>query len=180
MIRRNDKTYRMSDEQAIVCPARIRGFSLADKTFAFFLVDKVTDIQWREDALEKLEIKQDFKDTINDLVKQHDRNSGGLKAEFKDIIEGKGLGLVFLLAGAPGLGKTLTAEVVAEHNRKPLYAITSGEIDLDGYGVDQGIRKIFDRAKAWDAHLLLDEADVFLAERVRNDISRNNLVTGSF
>jgi SpoVK/Ycf46/Vps4 family AAA+-type ATPase len=168
----------MSDDQAVLCPASVRGFSLANKKWVFFLVDKVTDVKWNTDALDKLELKDESKDTINALVKAHGRQMSSLQSQFRDIIPGKGLGLVFLLAGAPGLGKTLTAEVVAEHHRKALYAITSGEIGSEGLGIDHQMRKIFERAKAWDAYLLLDEADVFLAERVRNDVSRNGLVTG--
>jgi AAA+ superfamily predicted ATPase len=83
-----------------------------------------------------------------------------------------------LFAGAPGLGKTLTAEIVSEHRKKALYAITSGELGTDTVETDNRMRKIFDRAKAWDAYLLLDGADVFLAERSRDDLARNGLVTG--
>ena len=36
----------------------------------------------------------------------------------------------------------------------------------------------FNRAKAWDAYLLLDEADVFLAARDQDDLARNGLVAG--
>jgi hypothetical protein len=43
---------------------------------------------------------------------------------------------------------------------------------------DNRLRMIFNRAKAWDAYLLLDEADVFLAARNQDDLARNGLVTG--
>ncbi|KAK8136757.1 hypothetical protein PG984_004697 [Apiospora sp. TS-2023a] len=46
----------MEDELAILCPARARGFSLTDKTWAFFLVDKATEIEWRADAVSRLAI----------------------------------------------------------------------------------------------------------------------------
>ncbi len=35
-----------------------------------------------------------------------------------------------LLSGAPGTGKTLTAEAIAELLRMPLYSATAGELDV--------------------------------------------------
>jgi SpoVK/Ycf46/Vps4 family AAA+-type ATPase len=177
-MQRNDSSYTMSDDQAVLSPAKVRGFSLTDKKWAFFLVDNATDIQWLEDPMERLEIDGSSKKVINALVTAHGRRRSSMDAQFQDIIPGKGLGLVFLFAGDPGLGKTLTAEVVSEHRKKALYAITSGELGIETAAADQRMRTIFDRAKAWDAYLLLDEADVFLAERDRDNLSRNGLVTG--
>lgn len=45
-----------------------------------------------------------------------------------DIMEGKGNGLILLLHGGPGTGKTLTAESVAELAKKPLYRVTCGDM----------------------------------------------------
>ena len=72
----------------------------------------------------------------------------------------------------------ISEETLAESNRKPLYAITSGELGTDTERTDKTLRDIFNRAKSWGAYLLLDEADVFLAKRDRADLARNGLVTG--
>lgn len=45
---------------------------------------------------------------IHALVQSHAKHDKE-NSDFDDIIAGKGLGLVFLLQGPPGLGKTLTA-----------------------------------------------------------------------
>jgi SpoVK/Ycf46/Vps4 family AAA+-type ATPase len=172
------KDYTMDDNQALLCPARVRGFSLADKKWAFFLVDCAKDIVWLENPMDRLEIDDGSKKVISALVKSHEKRQTRVNAQFQDLIPRKGLGLAMLFAGAPGLGKTLTAEIVSEHRKKALYAITSGELGTDTVEADNRMRKIFDRAKAWDAYLLLDEADVFLAERSRDDLARNGLATG--
>jgi hypothetical protein len=177
-IRLNEDSYEMTDSQALLCPARIRGFSLADKKWAFFLVDDVSDIVWRENAMDGLEIDAESKTIIGALVTAHERRQNSTTAQFQDIIPGKGMGLTFLFAGAPGLGKTLTAELISEHEKKALYSITSGELGTETVEADNRLRIIFNRAKAWDAYLLLDEADVFLAARNQDDLARNGLVTG--
>lgn len=105
-IRKDDKDYEMSEEQALLCPARVPGFALNDKKWAYFLVDGMQPISWRSDALEKLEIAEGSKKVLKALVKHHELKD--LSDPFDDIITGKGNGLVFLFAGDPGLGKTLT------------------------------------------------------------------------
>ena len=82
-----------------------------------------------------------------------------------DIIEGKASGNVILARGRPGVGKTLTAEVYAEVIGKPLYSIHTGSLGITADLVRQNLEEIFERAKRWDAVLLLDEADVFVLER---------------
>lgn len=82
-----------------------------------------------------------------------------------DIIEGKSAGNVILARGRPGVGKTLTAEVYAEVIGKPLYSIHTGSLGITADLVRQNLEEIFERAKRWDAVLLLDEADVFVLER---------------
>ena len=86
-------------------------------------------------------------------------------------------GLVFVLHGPPGVGKTLTAETIAEHTQKPLYPINIGELTAESEIV-QRLQTVFDRAARWDAVLLLDEADVLLEKRSYEDLRRNGIVSG--
>ncbi len=92
-----------------------------------------------------------------------------------DIIDGKSAGNVILAKGRPGVGKTLTAEVYAEVTGRPLYSIHSGSLGVSAELVRKNLEVIFDRAKRWDAVLLLDEADVFVMERGL-DLSQNAIV----
>jgi SpoVK/Ycf46/Vps4 family AAA+-type ATPase len=91
-------------------------------------------------------------------------------------------GLVILLHGVPGVGKTSTAECVAAYTRRPLYPITCANIGLDPEEVEKnltGPTGHFRRAQQWNCVVLLDEADVFLAKRETrdNDAKRNALVS---
>ena len=95
-----------------------------------------------------------------------------------DLVRGKGKGLIILLHGAPGVGKTSTAECVAEFTRRPLFAMTCGDIGESAGEVEYNLDRCFQLAHKWGCVLLLDEADVFLAKRDRTDLKRNALVSG--
>jgi hypothetical protein len=92
-----------------------------------------------------------------------------------DIIEGKSAGNVVLCKGAPGVGKTLTAEVYAELIERPLYSIHSGNLGTRADEVRKSLETVFARSQRWNAVLLLDEADVFVLERGEN-IEQNAIV----
>ncbi|KFA55622.1 hypothetical protein S40293_10012 [Stachybotrys chartarum IBT 40293] len=87
-----------------------------------------------------------------------------------------GKGLILLLHGAPGVGKTSTAEGIAEKFNKPLFQLTCGDLGTTAKEVDDSLAKNFALANRWGCVLLLDEADVFLAQRTRDDFVRNGLV----
>jgi SpoVK/Ycf46/Vps4 family AAA+-type ATPase len=79
--------------------------------------------------------------------------------------------------GPPGVGKTLTAEGIAEMLRCPLYAVSAGDLGTDHRMLEHELQRIMDIAHSWGAVLLLDEADVFLEKRQIHDIGRNALVS---
>lgn len=92
-----------------------------------------------------------------------------------DIIEGKSGGTTILCMGAPGLGKTLTAEVYSEVVGKPLYRVHSGQLGTTAESVESALSTILRRAARWECILLLDEADVYIRER-DNDMQHNAIV----
>ncbi|THU81534.1 P-loop containing nucleoside triphosphate hydrolase protein [Dendrothele bispora CBS 962.96] len=94
-----------------------------------------------------------------------------------DVIRGKGGGLVCVLHGPPGTGKTLTAEAVAELLRRPLYIAGATELTTDPSELEKKMKQILNLATAWDAVVLIDEADVFLEQRSLNELDRNTLVS---
>lgn len=82
-----------------------------------------------------------------------------------------------LLSGPPGVGKTLTAESVAETMRAPLYMMSAGDLGLTSSEVEASLSNVLEMCTKWKAVLLLDEADVFLEQRSTHDLERNKLVS---
>lgn len=76
------------------------------------------------------------------------------------------------------VGKTLTAESVAEYAKKPLIALSIGDLIANESGLERRLLLEFKRALELDAVLLLDEADVVLETRSFEDVRRNGIVSG--
>ncbi len=94
-----------------------------------------------------------------------------------DIIERKGNGLIILLHGGPGTGKTLTAESVAELAGKPLFRVTCGDIGTEPEKVEKYLESVLHLGKTWGCVVLIDEAEVFLEQRSLDNLERNALVS---
>lgn len=155
-------------------------------------IDLITEINViggdQPDPFDDIVLPEKHRDIVRALVKTHARARGTIgstatanslvKREF-DIVKGKGRGLIILLHGAPGVGKTSTAECVAAHTGRPLFPITCGDLGGDSaQEVEANLERFFDMARKWGCVLLLDEADVFLGERIKGDIRQNSLVSG--
>ncbi len=135
-------------------------------------VDRIRDVVWNEQAFQSLVAEEDMKELVLALVTNQIASETAT-----DLIDNKGNGLVMLLHGSPGTGKTFTAESVAEIAKKPLYSVTCGDIGTEPEVVEQYLASVFNLGKIWDCVVLLDEAEVFLEQRTLQDLKRNALVS---
>ncbi len=80
------------------------------------------------------------------------------------------------------MGKKCSADTgtegVAEKFNKPLFQLTCGDLGTTAKEVESALETNFALASRWGCVLLLDEADVFLAQRTKEDFQRNGLVAG--
>ncbi|MEZ4682550.1 MAG: ATP-binding protein [Caldilineaceae bacterium] len=78
----------------------------------------------------------------------------------------RGLGISALFVGDSGTGKTLAAEILANHLRLPLYRIELNAVVSKYIGeTEKNLARIFDAAETMGAVLLFDEADALFGKR---------------
>lgn len=135
-------------------------------------VDLIEGVTWNKKASENLVVDPEMKQLTEALITNQLASEQGTGLE--DI---KGNGLIMLLHGSPGTGKTFTAESVAEMAEQPLYPVTCGDIGTKPEYVERYLESVFYLGKVWGCVVLLDEAEVFLEQRNLSDLERNALVT---
>lgn len=166
----------LEEHQYRLCTSIVKGYDMTSKQWAIFNVNGISEIKFSTAAFRRLVLPHDYKELILAFVDSHLNKED----EFDDIIEGKGRGMIVLLHGSPGLGKTLTAEAVAEEMKVPLYAMSAGQLGFDVETMEYALQDVLDICAKWGAVLLLDEADVFLEQRQLTDLQRNRLVSSEF
>jgi hypothetical protein len=130
--------------------------------------DSLEVYEYDRSLSEKLILPPEHKEIIS-LLSNTDGTS------FSDVVEGKSGGAVILLGGRPGLGKTLSAEVFAETVGRPVYKVQCSQLGIEADSLEENLLRVFGRANRWNAIVLLDEADVYIAER-QNDLEKNAIV----
>ena len=139
-------------------------------------VDNLKVIEEQPHAMQNIVGDDSNTKLILQLVRHH--IDGASVSKFSDFIRNKGGGLVILLHGPSGVGKTLTVETIASCLARPLILISLGGIDLSYRFAETKFEEMFETATARRAILLLDEADVLIEARSLEDITRNALVAG--
>ncbi|KAM6522120.1 hypothetical protein FALCPG4_011808 [Fusarium falciforme] len=163
----------LTEDQLLMTYPMVRGYSLKNKRWMEFFIDDVSEVKFNDQAFESLVLPKDQKDLILAFAESQVK----YKNVFDDIISGKGKGIIMLLSGGPGIGKTLTAESVAEEMKVPLYIMSAGDLGSDAYDIEENLGRILEMVANWNAVLLLDECDVFLEARSPHDIERNRIVS---
>jgi DNA polymerase III delta prime subunit len=165
----------------------------ADKNIDLLDVTKLEWPRMDETAIDQLVMPLGTKDLIKAIARTYTDKSQLFKADF---IYGKGEGQIILLHGPPGTGKTLTAgtysihleqrsrsdhypESVAEFTGRPLLNITAADLGHEPDLLEKSLLQYFRRANDWDAIVPLDEANVYLEKRSKNDLKRNSIVSGA-
>ncbi|KAI0860878.1 hypothetical protein F4860DRAFT_503744 [Xylaria cubensis] len=181
----NSRTAKeLDDEDLMLLPCDIHGFVLRNRQWITLRVADLSEVRF-ENSFDELMLPEKHKSAIQALVNVHENSATKTEKGSSvirngiDLVKGKGTGLILLLHGEPGVGKTSTAECVADHAKRPLFPITCGDIGETATEVEKNLHHNFRMAHKWGCVLLLDEADVFLAKRNKTDL-RRNAVTSVF
>ncbi|RYP44532.1 hypothetical protein DL768_009027 [Monosporascus sp. mg162] len=173
---------QLEGQEHILLPRRVIAYALRERKFVMLNIQNLREVSAPQNVFGDLKIDEDHKRMVKSLVKSHFQKQNRQPQQQssvlnQDLIQGKGSGLVILLHGVPGVGKTATAEAVALANKKPLFAITCGDLGFTPNALESSLRNIFRLAHLWGCVLLLDEADIFLSRRELSDLKRNALVS---
>ncbi|KAI1745486.1 hypothetical protein F4680DRAFT_442959 [Xylaria scruposa] len=158
----------LSPDQYSTCPPFIPAFSFKTRSWGLVLIDELGEVPWDTSVYTNLQIDVATKETLSRLINSHSTHSDS----FDDFVQGKGRGLVVLLYGPPGSGKTMTAVL-----REITLFRDWGELGTSVSSIQRGLEEAFSLAARWDTILLIDEADAFLSERRGDSIERNALIS---
>jgi replication-associated recombination protein RarA len=162
-------------------------FLLGERHWGHVDLTHVHPIRHDREAFRQLVLDDHTKRTIRALIGKFSTTAGADDNEDgahrlvspwgNDFVKNKGEGRIFLLHGSPGVGKTCTAECVAELTRRPLLSLTSGDLGVDPLTVERSLSYFLELGQRYGALVLLDEADVYLERRAASDVQRNGLVS---
>lgn len=165
------------NDDFLVTPPRLLGYATRQRIWGQISLDGAKPAKKPDETtfMKELQLDTRYKTMILSLVKSHTDKKD---QPVRDLVDNKGKGLVLLLHGPPGVGKTLTAETVAKATGRPLFVVSVAEIGLDASRAERRLEKVFALATKWQAVLLIDEADVFLETRNHSSpASQNALVS---
>ncbi|GKZ25446.1 hypothetical protein AbraCBS73388_001077 [Aspergillus brasiliensis] len=150
--------YALREEDLHLLPSRLFGYSLQDRNFVSMKLENLRKHKERRDNFRNLIIDPHHERMLRALVESHFRHKDiyeamNITATNQDVVQGKGRGLIILLHGVPGVGKTSTAETIASDFGKPLLPITCGDLGLDPGAVESSLKEIFRVAQQWDLFL---------------------------
>ncbi|KAJ6022069.1 hypothetical protein N7540_007573 [Penicillium herquei] len=168
----------LDDNMHLISTSSLRGYALKEKKWLKFDVDGLSEIVWDNRAFDSLVLphaERHMKRLILACVQSKSKNSES--NSFDDVLRGKGRSIIMLLNGPPGVGKTLTAESIAEVMKVPLYVLSAGDLGSNSSDVEYNLNDIMGLVPRWGAVLLIDEADVFMEARENTDLKRNELVS---
>ncbi|KAK7523272.1 hypothetical protein IWZ03DRAFT_402526 [Phyllosticta citriasiana] len=128
-----------------LCPPTVEGFCLKAKDWGYLDVEDIHDIDWNTTAFDKLVLPHAYRRLVwawmNAQLSQSD--------DIDDVIKGKGKGIIMLLSGELGTGKTLTSEYISEAMKKPLYSTSAGELGDDTSQVERKLGQGSETAGKW-------------------------------
>ncbi|KAL2148037.1 hypothetical protein VTI28DRAFT_93 [Corynascus sepedonium] len=163
----------LPDEYCLLTNPLMIGFDLKAKDWAEYHIDNLSEIEWNFKAFDNLVLPGGEKELAWEFV----QSKTASKENFDDFVSDKGRGITILMFGPPGVGKTYTAEAVAEKARVPLYRMSAGMLGTTPEVVEPALDQALMLCRLWNAMLLLDEAEVFLGARLDDTLHRNELVS---
>ncbi|KAH8751644.1 hypothetical protein F5883DRAFT_577668 [Diaporthe sp. PMI_573] len=155
----HDMTWdNLDDKNLLICSATAYAYILHLRHFAEVPVDHIRDIEWNESTSFEHDVMlgEKEKTAITAVAEQ-------ALGESQSGKEYTGHFVVFY--GGPGVGKTLTANVLAEQHKAPMFLFSPAQHENNAESLELFVDIIFQLCSRWKAVLLMDEGDVYLSKR---------------
>lgn len=163
LLRTISNSEELTEDMMLLLPNRVYGFVLRSRRWYFLKIDNIRPLERQNDGFESLILPPGVARLVESLVKTHDPQNmpsfvSNEPEHHVDLVRGKGKGLIILLHGAPGVGKTSTAECVADYTHRPLFPITCGDIGETSKEVEHNLEQNFSLAHRWGCVLLVSHS----------------------
>ncbi|GKZ23196.1 hypothetical protein AbraCBS73388_009547 [Aspergillus brasiliensis] len=165
----------VADEQFLIATPVLRGYSLEDRKWLKLFLDGVSDIVWKLRPFDSLVLRDGDEKDVKDLVLALASSQSRQSEISDDVLQGQGRSVIMLLHGPPGVGKTLTAECVAEFMKVPLYVLSARALGTTTARVKESMDFILRIITKWNAVLLLEDADIFIQPPNPTDFQKSEV-----
>uniref|UniRef100_A0A7S0VXY4 AAA+ ATPase domain-containing protein n=1 Tax=Hemiselmis tepida TaxID=464990 RepID=A0A7S0VXY4_9CRYP len=170
---------RLPPSEALHCWPTAVAFSLTLKQWGFVLVDGLEECERSVDAWDQLVLPARTKEMLLAMASSTQRGGGPPpRYRFRDVVDEKGGGCLFLLYGPPGTGKTLSARAVANRTDACFIRVIGSEL-VQKY-VGEGarmVRELFQMARSKKACIVFfDEVDAIGGARFDDGAGGDNEV----
>ncbi|KAF4629183.1 hypothetical protein G7Y89_g8970 [Cudoniella acicularis] len=105
-VSRTEDLTPLTDEECLLTTPWLKGLDLKTKEWGMFRVDDLAEIVWNDAAFENLVLPGGEKELAWAFVE----NKNISNYVYDDFVADKGRGIIILMFGPPGVGKTYTAE----------------------------------------------------------------------
>mmetsp|Transcript_548 Transcript_548/g.1228 ORF Transcript_548/g.1228 Transcript_548/m.1228 type:complete len:631 (-) Transcript_548:146-2038(-) len=161
---------------SLLCWPTAVAFSLTLKQWGFVLVDGLEECERSRDAWDQLVLPERTKEMLLAMASSTQRaDAHPPRYRFRDIVDEKGGGCLFLLYGPPGTGKTLSVEALASAFGRPLYTLSFAELGSTVAELEERLTDVLALAAHWGALVLLDEGDALVERRQRGQLLLNSM-----
>jgi hypothetical protein len=168
---------QLGDDQLLLLPYRICGYSLHHRKWFPLNVSLLQEVLEPVDLLEKLVLPEEHRAMLLALIRGQAQKTPQYDDGIMDVVQGKSRGVLILLHGAPGTGKTSAAEAVAASLKKPLLPVRIADLGSVSREIERNLTQFVTLAERWGCILLMREADAILAQRTRSDREGNNITS---
>ncbi|KAL9095942.1 MAG: hypothetical protein Q9165_001940 [Trypethelium subeluteriae] len=127
--------------------------------------------------LEELGLADEDNSRLLALLERQVRKAPKYRAQYVNVVQDKGRGVLIQLQGAAGTGKTLVAEAIAARLRKPILPFRIADLGSTPREIKQTLIQFMALAERWGCVLLMRQAEAISAQRTGSDWEGNDMIS---